>query len=76
MSGAGDPADTAAALERVETRIAFLESALQELSDAVYRQQREIGDLQRQLAASQRHIEELKATGPAPRPEDERPPHY
>lgn len=68
--------DDAHALERVELRIAFLESAVQEVSDVVYRQQREIDDLKRQLAVSQRQLEELKTAGPAARPEDERPPHY
>jgi SlyX protein len=62
--------------ERIELKIAFLESAFQELSDVVYRQQREIEALQAQLALSQRQLEEIKADRVAPRPEDERPPHY
>jgi len=63
-------------LERIELKIAFLENAFQELSDVVYRQQREIESLQTQLALSQRQLEEIKADRVAPRPEDERPPHY
>ena len=63
-------------IERIELKIAFLESAFQELSDVVYRQQREIETLQAQLALSQRQLEEFKADRVAPRPEDERPPHY
>jgi len=64
------------ALEKIEMKIAFLENAYQELSDVVYRQQREIEVLQSQLAISQRQIDEMKADQAAPRPEDERPPHY
>jgi len=62
--------------ERIELKIAFLENAFQELSDVVYRQQREIESLQTQLALSQRQLEEIKADRVVPRPEDERPPHY
>lgn len=64
------------ALEKIELKIAFLENAYQELSDVVYRQQREIEALQFQLAISQRQLDEMKADQVAPRPEDERPPHY
>jgi uncharacterized coiled-coil protein SlyX len=64
------------ALEKIEMKIAFLENAYQELSDVVYRQQREIEVLQSQLAISQRQIDEMKNDQAAPRPEDERPPHY
>jgi uncharacterized coiled-coil protein SlyX len=64
------------ALEKIEMKIAFLENAYQELSDVAYRQQREIEVLQSQLAISQRQIDEMKADQAAPRPEDERPPHY
>jgi SlyX protein len=63
-------------LERIELKIAFLENAFQELSDVVYRQQREIESLQAQLAISQRQLEEMKADQATPRPEDDRPPHY
>jgi SlyX protein len=64
------------ALEKIELKIAFLENAYQELSDVVYRQQREIEALQFQLTISQRQLDEMKAEQATPRPEDERPPHY
>ena len=64
------------ALEKIELKIAFLENAYQELSDVVYRQQREIEALQFQLGISQRQLDEMKAEQATPRPEDERPPHY
>jgi uncharacterized coiled-coil protein SlyX len=64
------------AMERIELKIAFLESAVQDLSDTVYRQQREIEALQSQLAVSQRLLEALKSDLPPQTAEDERPPHY
>lgn len=67
---------TADALERIELKIAYLESAYQELSDVAYRQQREIEVLHARLAASQRLLEALKSESPTAPPEDERPPHY
>ena len=39
------------ALERIETKIAFLESANAELSDVVFRQSREIEALRAQIQA-------------------------
>jgi uncharacterized coiled-coil protein SlyX len=74
MSGEGSVADEA--MERIELKIAFLESAVQDLSDTVYRQQREIEALQGQLALSQRLLEALKSDLPPAGAEDERPPHY
>lgn len=63
-------------LERLELKIAYLEKANTELSDVVYRQQREIDELGQ-------HIEKLKdrleALASAPTPYtavDEKPPHY
>jgi SlyX protein len=62
--------------EQMQTKIAYLESAAVELSDVVYRQQREIEGLKQKL---QLLIERLGATSaeePARTPEQERPPHY
>lgn len=63
-------------LERIELKIAYLENAWQELSDVVYRQQREIDQLRERLAAAQGQIEALRSESPAGRADDERPPHY
>jgi len=63
------------ALERIETRIAYLESANQELSDTVYRQQRELETLRAQMAAWQQRLDAW-VTEQAPAATDERPPHY
>lgn len=63
-------------LEQAETRIAFQERALQELSDAVYRQELVIERLESVVKLLSERIAELAATVPGAGPDDERPPHY
>ena len=63
-------------LEQVQSKIAYLEHAVAELSDVVFRQHLEIKALQSRL---QTLIERLgtQAADEAPRTlEQERPPHY
>jgi SlyX protein len=64
------------AVERLETKIAFLESANLELSDVLYRQQQEIRELRERLDALTQQV----LAGQTPQVErsleDERPPHY
>jgi SlyX protein len=64
------------ALERIELRIAYLESANQELGDVVYRQQREIDQLRAQLAVYQQRLDSWSREQDVPVVVDERPPHY
>ncbi len=64
------------ALERIELKIAYLESANQDLSDIVYRQQREIDHLRTQMSAYQRQLEAWRSEQGDNAPVDERPPHY
>ena len=62
-------------LERVQSKIAYLEQAVAEISDVVFRQHREIQSLEAQLKA----IRERLAGAPSDEPrtgELERPPHY
>jgi SlyX protein len=62
-------------LERVHAKIAYLERALVELSDAVFRQHQDIQSIEAQLKA----IREGTASAPsddARTLEQERPPHY
>lgn len=63
-----------ARLEALESRLAHLEVALQELSDGFYRQQREIERLRQR---NQQLLAEIEggATGPS-RTAPEPPPHY
>jgi len=63
-------------LERIETQIAFLERANAELSDVVFRQQREIEALRAQIAALVARVDAAQPGADARTPEKERPPHY
>ena len=60
--------------EEMQTRIAYLEKASQELSDVVYRQQQEIDALRQALKALIDRLASADVTMRAP--VDERPPHY
>lgn len=62
-------------LERVQTKIAYLEQAMAELSDVVFRQHKEIQALESQLKLLKDRVagaalEETRTI------EQERPPHY
>jgi uncharacterized coiled-coil protein SlyX len=62
-------------LERVQSKIAYLERAVVELSDAVFRQHQDIQSIEAQLKAIRERMaatssEDLRAL------EQERPPHY
>jgi SlyX protein len=62
-------------LERVQTKIAYLEHAMAELSDAVFRQHQDIQSIEAQLKA----IRERMSGAPSDDGrtlEQERPPHY
>ena len=64
------------AIERLETKIAFLESANVELSDVVYRQSQEIQVLRTRLDALAQRVEAAQTPETVRTPEEERPPHY
>jgi SlyX protein len=65
------------ALEKIETKLAFLERANSELSDVVFRQQRVIDSLRVQVATLEARMQASHESDVTPRtPEDERPPHY
>jgi SlyX protein len=63
-------------IERIETRMAFLERANGELSDVVFRQQQEIQSLRARLDALAQRMEAAESTDAPRTPEEERPPHY
>ena len=63
-------------IERLELKIAFLEKANTELSDVVYRQQREIDDLQGRFTMLKDRFETFAAQPAEYSAEDEKPPHY
>jgi SlyX protein len=64
------------AVERLETKIAFLEGALNELSDVVFKQQREIAALNEGIALLSNRVDTFKGSEPGYTAEQERPPHY
>ncbi len=64
------------AFELVQTKIAYLERAVSELSDVIFRQHQEIDSLQARLKAVSDRLSGIQGEeGPRP-PEQERPPHY
>lgn len=67
------PPDT---LEHIESKIAFLERANTELSDVVFRQQRELAALREQLTALATRLDSTQPEATKYSLEDERPPHY
>jgi len=67
---------TASTLEQLEVKIAFLERANTELSEALYRQHRELETLRAQLAALADRVDATRSESEVLTPEQERPPHY
>lgn len=65
-----------AAIDRLELKIAYLESANQDLSDIVYRQQRDIDNLRARMSAHQRQLDAWRSEQSDTASVDERPPHY
>jgi len=67
-------ADAATRLTEVEVKLAFMEDLLEQLNELVFRQQRQIDALARELA----RVREQSAHEPAApaSPRDEIPPHY
>ena len=63
-------------IERLELKLAFLERANTELSDVVYRQQRDFDDLQQRFAALKDRLEILANQPATYSVVDEKPPHY
>ena len=62
-------------LERVQSKIAYLEQAVAEISDVVFRQHREIQSLEAQLKAIRERLAGTSSEEPRAG-ELERPPHY
>ncbi|MGC3982166.1 MAG: SlyX family protein [Steroidobacteraceae bacterium] len=63
-------------LERLELKIAYLERANHELSDVVYRQQRELEELRIRVTNLGSRFSELAGQQRPYTEEEERPPHY
>jgi SlyX protein len=65
-----------ASLEEVQTKIAFLERANADLSDVVFRQQREIQALAAKVQEIAARVHAAQSADEGRTPQDERPPHY
>jgi uncharacterized coiled-coil protein SlyX len=63
-------------LEQLQTKIAFLERAASELSDALYRQHKEIQSLEAKLKAVLDRLSGAPSDETPRPPDQERPPHY
>lgn len=63
-------------IERLEMKVAYLEVANTELSDAVYRQQKELDALREHLATLVGRFDDAQNKTPEWTDEDEKPPHY
>lgn len=63
-------------VEQLETKLAFLERSVTELSDVVYKQQLDIAGLNERLAVLANRFDAFRTTDREYTPEEERPPHY
>lgn len=62
-------------LEKIEGKLALAEDLLEELNKTVYRQQREIELLQREVVTLRQQLQSAMPAEPR-NPQDEVPPHY
>jgi uncharacterized coiled-coil protein SlyX len=70
------PDDRDARITELELRVAQQDHSLLELSDEVYRQQRQIAALEEELKLLRTRFELSATREPKPDPGDELPPHY
>lgn len=63
-------------VEQIQTKIAFLERANSDLSDVVFRQQRQLEALGARVKEVAERLASLQSEERDRPPEDERPPHY
>jgi uncharacterized coiled-coil protein SlyX len=64
-------------IDELEARLAQQDHSILELSDEIYRQQRDIAQLERKLRELGDRVKTLAdPTGSAQGPQDDRPPHY
>jgi len=71
----GPPEHSQARIEQLETRVAELDHAILEMSDELYRQQRQIATLELTIRDLRARLEQIREQAPGD-PRDEKPPHY
>ena len=78
MTGSDDRKGIAAEarIDELEARLAQQDQSVLELSDELYRQQRQIAQLTEELRALRGRFDALTARESDPNPADEVPPHY
>lgn len=65
-----------ARLEKIETKISYLEHTVDDLNTIVYTQQKQIERQQALIDSLVEHVRELVDAAPERTPSNERPPHY
>lgn len=63
-------------IERLESKLAYLERGHQELGDVVYRQQQELDTLKARLERLVQRLEAVEEQSRDYPPQDQKPPHY
>lgn len=63
-------------ITELETRVSHHELGLQQLSDVMIEQQKEIRGLERQIAMLEARLENVVDSTGTDSPEEEKPPHY
>ncbi len=63
-------------LIEIETKMAFQEKTIKDLSDALYSQQKEIGVMNKTLKLLVDQIDDSSVISPRGSLKDEKPPHY
>ncbi len=68
--------ETSSRLQELETRNAYQEATIEDLSSRIYEQQKQIDALESQLASLAEKVKSIASGENAALPEHERPPHY
>jgi uncharacterized coiled-coil protein SlyX len=68
--------DTETRIDELESRLAQQDQSILELSDEIYRQQRDIAQLEAQVRSLTERLRSVAAPEPANDAADEIPPHY
>lgn len=76
MTASEDRTGAEARIDELEARLAQQDQSVLELSDELYRQQRQIAQLTEELRALRGKFDALAAREPEPNPAGELPPHY
>ncbi len=59
----------------LETRMAYQDDTIQQLSDVIYRQQKQIDKLEKMVELIVGKVQDISSSLPSA-PQDEKPPHY